>query len=109
MNTRHMLLLAGAALLLVITPGTSQAQDDEDDGHIFTVANYQWPFNNLPVNAVFILLYLSDSQIVGPPGNRTPNLRTMSPRQTTNGNNQQFSTTMDSGTWRKPSVVGCCH
>jgi hypothetical protein len=42
-----MLLLAGAALLLAITPDTLQAQDDDDDGHIFTVATYQWPFNNL--------------------------------------------------------------
>ena len=42
-----MLVLAIAALLLTITPDTLQAQDDDDDGHIFTVATYQWPFNNL--------------------------------------------------------------
>jgi hypothetical protein len=42
-----MLLLAGAALLLASTPGTLQAQDDDDDGHIFTVSTFQWPFNNL--------------------------------------------------------------
>ncbi len=47
MNARHTLLLAGAALLLAITPGTIQAQDDDDDGHIFTVSTFQWPFNNL--------------------------------------------------------------
>ena len=46
MNPRHM-LLAGIALLLVITPGAIQAQDDDDDGHIFAVSTYQWPFNNL--------------------------------------------------------------
>jgi len=47
MNARHLLLLAGASLMLGIAPGTLQAQDDDDDGHIFTVATYQWPFNNL--------------------------------------------------------------
>ncbi len=47
MNARHILLLAGAALLLAITPGTPQAQDDDDDGHIFAVSTFQWPFNNL--------------------------------------------------------------
>ncbi len=47
MNARHILMLAGAALLLAITPGTIQAQDDDDDGHIFTVTTVQWPFNNL--------------------------------------------------------------
>ena len=47
MNARHILLLAGAAMLLAITPGTIQAQDDDDDGHIFTVTTVQWPFNNL--------------------------------------------------------------
>ncbi len=47
MNARHILLLAGATLLLAITPGTSQAQDDDDDGHIFAVSTFQWPFNNL--------------------------------------------------------------
>ena len=46
MNARHM-LLAGAALLLAIAPGTLQAQDDDDDGHFFTVSTLQWPFNNL--------------------------------------------------------------
>jgi hypothetical protein len=42
-----MFLLAGAALLLASTTGTLQAQDDDDDGHIFTVSTFQWPFNNL--------------------------------------------------------------
>ena len=47
MNARHM-LLAGAALLLTIAPGTLQAQmDDDDDGHFFAVSTFQWPFNNL--------------------------------------------------------------
>ena len=47
MNAKHM-LLAGAALLLTITPGTLQAQmDDDDDGHFFAVSTFQWPFNNL--------------------------------------------------------------
>ena len=47
MNARYILLLAGAALLLAITPATLQAQEEEDDGHIFAVSTYQWPFNNL--------------------------------------------------------------
>ena len=47
MNARHM-LLAGAALLLAIAPGTLQAQmDDDDEGHFFAVSTFQWPFNNL--------------------------------------------------------------
>ena len=47
MNARHLLVLAGASLMLGVTPSTLQAQDDDDDGHIFTVSTYQWPFNNL--------------------------------------------------------------
>ena len=47
MNVRYMLLLAAAALLLAITPATLQAQEEEDDGHIFTVSTFQWSFNNL--------------------------------------------------------------
>ena len=47
MNAKHMLLLAGTALLLATTPDSLQAQDDDDDGHIFTVSTQQWPFNNL--------------------------------------------------------------
>ena len=47
MNAKHILLLAGTALLLAATPDTLQAQDDDDDGHIYTVSTYQWPFNNL--------------------------------------------------------------
>ena len=47
MNAKHMLLLAGTALLLAATPDSLQAQDDDDDGHIFTVSTQQWPFNNL--------------------------------------------------------------
>ena len=47
MNAKHMLLLAGTALLLATTPDSLQAQDDDDDGHIFTLSTYQYPFNNL--------------------------------------------------------------
>jgi hypothetical protein len=47
MNARNILLLAGASLMLGIAPGTLQAQDDDDDGHIYTVSTHQWPFNNL--------------------------------------------------------------
>ncbi len=47
MNAKHMLLLAGTVLLLATTPDSLQAQDDDDDGHIFTVSTYQWPFNKL--------------------------------------------------------------
>ncbi len=47
MNAKHMLLLAGTALLLATTPDSLQAQDDDDDGHIFAVSTQQWPFNNL--------------------------------------------------------------
>ena len=47
MNAKHILLLAGTALLLATAPDSLQAQDDDDDGHIFTVSTFQWPFNNL--------------------------------------------------------------
>ena len=47
MNAKHMLLLAGTALLLATAPDSLHAQDDDDDGHIFTVSTLQWPFNNL--------------------------------------------------------------
>ena len=47
MNAKHILLLAGTALLLATAPDSLQAQDDDDDGHIFTVSTHQWPFNNL--------------------------------------------------------------
>ena len=49
MNAKHMLLLAGTVLLLATAPDSLQAQDndDDDDGHIFTVSTFQWPFNNL--------------------------------------------------------------
>ena len=47
MNAKHMLLLAGTALLLASAPDSLQAQDDDDDGNIFTVSTQQWPFNNL--------------------------------------------------------------
>ena len=46
MNAKH-LLLVGAALLLAVSPAALQAQDDDDDGHIFTVTTLSWPFNNL--------------------------------------------------------------
>ena len=47
MNAKHMLLLAGTALLLATAPDSLHAQDDDDDGNIFTVSTLQWPFNNL--------------------------------------------------------------
>ena len=47
MTAKHMLLLAGTALLLATAPDSLHAQDDDDDGHIFTVSTLQWPFNNL--------------------------------------------------------------
>ena len=47
MNAKHILLLAGTALLLATAPDSLQAQDDDDDGHIFTVSTFQCPFNNL--------------------------------------------------------------
>ncbi len=47
MNAKHILLLAGTALLLATAPDSLQAQDDDDDGHIFAVSTFQWPFNNL--------------------------------------------------------------
>ena len=47
MNAKHILLLAVTALLLATAPDSLQAQDDDDDGHIFTVSTFQFPFNNL--------------------------------------------------------------
>ncbi len=47
MNAKHILLLAGTALLLATAPDSLHAQDDDDDGHIFAVSTFQWPFNNL--------------------------------------------------------------
>ncbi len=47
MNAKHILLLAGTALLLATAPNNLHAQDDDDDGHIFAVSTFQWPFNNL--------------------------------------------------------------
>ena len=47
MNAKHILLLAGTALLLATAPDSLQAQDDDDDGHIYTVSTYRYPFNNL--------------------------------------------------------------
>ena len=47
MNAKHMLLLAGTALLLATAPDSLHAQDDDVDGTIFTISTFQWPFNNL--------------------------------------------------------------
>jgi len=47
MKTKQWLLTAAATLCLAGLTGTANAQDDDDDGHIFAVATYQWPFNNL--------------------------------------------------------------
>ena len=41
-------LPAIAALTLLLAPAQVLAQDDEEEeGNIFTVSTYQWPFNNL--------------------------------------------------------------
>ena len=47
MKTKQLLLIAAATLCLAGVSGTANAQDDDDDGHIFTVSTFQWPFNNL--------------------------------------------------------------
>ena len=47
MNTRKILVIAGAALLLASTSSTVYAQEEDDAGHYFAVSTYQWPFNNL--------------------------------------------------------------
>ena len=47
MKIKQWLLIAAATLCLAGFSGTVNAQDDGDEGHIFAVATYQWPFANL--------------------------------------------------------------
>ena len=47
MKAKQLLLIAAATLCLAGVSGTAYAQDDGDDGHVFTVSTYQWPFENL--------------------------------------------------------------
>ena len=47
MKIKQWLLIAAAALCLAGLSGTANAQDDGDEGHIFAVATFQWPFANL--------------------------------------------------------------
>ena len=47
MKAKQLLLIAAATSCLAGVSGTACAQDDGDDGHVFTVSTYQWPFNNL--------------------------------------------------------------
>jgi hypothetical protein len=47
MKTKQLLLIAAASLCLAGLTGTAYAQDDDDDGHVFSVSTYQWPFENL--------------------------------------------------------------
>jgi hypothetical protein len=47
MKFKELLLIAAAALCLTSLSGTANAQDDDEDGHIFAVATLQWSFNNL--------------------------------------------------------------
>ena len=45
MNNKSMLVML-IAIVAFYSPSNLMAQDD-DDGNIFTVSIYQWPFNNL--------------------------------------------------------------
>lgn len=47
MKTKQLLLIAAASLCLAGVPGTANAQDDGNDGHVYSVSTYQWPFENL--------------------------------------------------------------
>lgn len=47
MRIRQILLIALSTACLTGVSGAAHAQDDGDDGHIFTVSTYKWPFNNL--------------------------------------------------------------
>jgi len=47
MKFKEWLLIAAAALCLTSLCGTANAQDDDEDGHIYAVSTLQWPFNNL--------------------------------------------------------------
>jgi len=54
MKYRKWLLIVAAALCVTGLSGTANAQDDDEDGHIFAVATLQWPFNNL--DEIFALM-----------------------------------------------------
>jgi len=54
MKIKQWLLIATATLFLASLSGTANAQDDGEDGHIYAVATYQWPFNNL--DEIFALM-----------------------------------------------------
>ena len=47
MKAKQLLFIAAATLCLSGVSSTAFAQDDGDDGHVFAVSTYQWPFNNL--------------------------------------------------------------
>ena len=47
MKAKQLLLIAAATLCLAGVSGTAYAQDDDDDGHVFSVSTYQWPFETL--------------------------------------------------------------
>ena len=54
MKFKEWLLIAAAALCLTSLSGTANAQDDDEDGHIFAVATLQWSFDNL--DEIFALM-----------------------------------------------------
>jgi hypothetical protein len=47
MKAKQLLLIAATTLCLSGIVSTAFAQDDGDDGHVFAVSTYQWPFDNL--------------------------------------------------------------
>jgi hypothetical protein len=54
MKARNILLVAAAAFCLFSLSGVANAQDDADEGNIFTVTTLQWPFDNL--DEIFTML-----------------------------------------------------
>lgn len=54
MRVRQVFFIAISAICLSGLSGTVFAQDDGDEGHIFTVTTYKWPFNNL--DEIFALM-----------------------------------------------------
>jgi len=47
MRIRQIFFLILSTVCLSGVFGTAFAQDDGDDGHIYTVSTHKWPFNNL--------------------------------------------------------------
>ena len=47
MRFRQILFVTLSAVCLSGICGSAYAQDDEDQGHIYTVSTHKWPFNNL--------------------------------------------------------------